>query len=236
MFVHFSLSFFQIREKHYPKLVQAFFFQAKVYPDKALIIYRIKDIDISLTPEDLGKILSLPVDGNCVFGDHWNEKLGVDMELMYNNSFEPNSTEFTSSKLQKIPKMLNIITQYNIFPRKGSFDVVTKNDLMVLYHILFGKRLNLPFVLIQHMISTSQTSSRQSCVPYGMMMTKVFQKFLVPLDDEESKLEIKKFCPKNIKHMKEAVVDTEDVSKKRKREDYDTGKRILEGSQAQDCS
>jgi len=80
--------FLQIREKHYPKLVQAFFFRAKVYPNKALIVSKIKDIEISLTPEDLGKILSLPNDGNCLYGDNWNEKLGIDIEFVYNNVFE----------------------------------------------------------------------------------------------------------------------------------------------------
>lgn len=222
--------FLQIREKHYPKLVRAFFCRAKVYPDKALIVSKIKDIEISLTPEELGTILSLPTDGNCLFGDNWNEKLGIDIEFINNNVFEPNSSEINSANLQKIPKMLNIITQYNILPRKGSFDIVTKNDLMVLYHILFGERLNLPFVLIQHMIATAQNTNRQSCVPYGMMLTKVFQKFLVPLHDEESLLIIKKFCPKNVKHMK----DSEDVSKKRKRNDDDTGKPKPEKSKLPD--
>ena len=225
--------FLQIREKHYPKLVRAFFCRAEVYPDKALIISKIKDIQISLTPEDLGNILSLPIDGNCLFGENWNEKLGIDMEFINNNVFEPNSSEFNSANLQKIPKMLNIITQYNILPRKGSFDIVTKNDLMVLYHILFGERLNLPFVLIQHMIATSRNPNRQSCVPYGMMLTKVFQKFLVPLEDEDSLFTIKKFCPKNVKHMK----DSEDVSKKRKRDDNDdAGKPKHERSKLPDHS
>jgi len=136
------------------------------------------------------------------------------MEFVYNNVFEPNSTDFTSSKLQKIPKMLNDITQYNILPRKGSYDIVTKNDLMVLYHILFGERLNLTYVLIQHMISTTQSSKRQLCVPYGILLTKVFQKFLVSLEDEKFLLIIKKFRPKNVIHMKESPDDTKNVSRK----------------------
>ena len=68
--------FLRIREKHYPKLVQTFFFRVEVYPDKSLIISKMKDIKISLAPEELGKILSLPIDGNCLYGDDWNEKLG----------------------------------------------------------------------------------------------------------------------------------------------------------------
>jgi len=148
--------------------------------------------------------------------------------------FEPNSTELNSPSFQKVPKMLNKITQHNIFSRKGSFDIVITNDLMVLYHILFGERLNLPFVLIQHKITTSQNPNRQSCVPYGMILTKVFQKFLVPLDDEEFILEIKKFCPKNVKHMKKSADDTQDLSKKRKRVEGSYGKLKLERSQLPD--
>ena len=225
--------FLQIREWHYPNLVQAFFFQAKVYPNKALIVSKIKGIEISLTPESLGKILSLPTDGSCLSGENWNEKLELDMEFVYNITFEPNTIDFTASNLLQTPKMLNNITQYNIYPRKGSFDGVSKNELMIMYHLLFGERLNFPIVLIQHMIATSQNSNRQSCVPYGMLLTKVFQKFEVPLEDENSLLVVKKLCPENIKHMQNKVV-YDDVSKKRKRDDGDTGKTILEGSQPQD--
>ena len=225
--------FLQIRERHYPKLVRAFFFQAKVYPDKALIVSKIKGIEISLTPESLGKILSLPTDGNCLSEDNWNEKLELDMEFVYNNTFEPNTTDFTASNLQKIPKMLNSITQYNIYPRKGSFDTVSKTDLMILYHLLFGERLNLPSVIIHHMITTSQNPNRQCCVPYGMLLTKVFQKFKIPLEDENSLLVVKKYRPKNIRHMKNKDA-ADDISKKRKRED--TGKSILKESQPRDHS
>jgi hypothetical protein len=99
----------QIREKYFPKLVQAFFFQAKVFPGKSLIVSKIKDVEIYLTPENLGKLLSLPTDGICLYGDDWNDKLGIDMEFIYNNLFEPNTTEFIQSNLQYYPKLLNIM-------------------------------------------------------------------------------------------------------------------------------
>jgi hypothetical protein len=108
-------------------------------------------------------------------------------------------------------------------PRKGSFDVVTKNDLLIVYHLLFGERMNLPFTLIHHMIATAQSTSKQTCVPYGMLLSKVFRELKVPLEDEQSVgvKNVMKFGPKNIKHMKnKSVIFTDNGSKKRKRNDF----------------
>ncbi|AES78647.1 hypothetical protein MTR_7g037600 [Medicago truncatula] len=211
--------FFQTRERHYPKMVQAFFCQAKGFAEKSLIISTIKGIKIELTPEKLGKILSLPIDGNCVYGDDWSQKLSVNLDDFYKKIFIPGTTEHVSANLLPIPKMFHNMCQYNIFPRKGSFENISKNDFMIIYHTVFKERINLPFVLIQHMIATSKTKNRTFCLPYGMLLSLMFINFKIPLDDEPSIYDIQIFNTKNIKHMKK---DSEEFSKKtlkRKREE-----------------
>jgi len=216
--------FLQTRERHFPKMVQAFFCQAKGYAEKSLIISTIKGTKIELTPERLGKILSLPLDGN---GDDWSQKLSVNLNEFYKKIFIPGTTEHISANLLPIPKMFHNMCQYNIFPRKGTFENISKNDFMIIYHALFKERINLPFVLIQHMIATSKTKNRTFCLPYGigknlpygMLLSLVFRDFNIPLDDEPSILDIQTFNTKNIKHMKIESDDFTEKSLKRKREE-----------------
>ncbi|KEH20461.1 hypothetical protein MTR_8g078850 [Medicago truncatula] len=211
--------FLQTRERHYPKMVQAFFCQAKGFAEKSLIISTIKGIKIELTPEKLGKILSLPIDGNCVYGDDWSQKLSVNLDVFYKKIFIPGTTEHVSANLLPIPKMFHNMCQYNIFPRKGSFENISKNDFMVIYHAVFKERLNLPFVLIQHMIATSKTKNRTFCLPYGMLLSLVFIHFKIPLENEPSIYDIQIFNTKNIKHMKKDSEEFSEKNLKRKREE-----------------
>ncbi|KEH16094.1 hypothetical protein MTR_0334s0040 [Medicago truncatula] len=211
--------FLQTRERHYPKMVQAFFSQAKGFVEKSLIISTIKGTKIELTRERLGKILSLPVDGNCVYGDDWSQKLYVNLDEFYKKIFIPNTTEHISANLLPIPKTFHNMCQYNIFPRKGNFENISKNDFMIIYHVVFKERINLPFVLIQQMIATSKTKNLTFCLPYGMLLSLVFRDFKIPLYDELSILDIQIFNTKSIKHMKKDSDEFTEKTLKQKREE-----------------
>ena len=54
--------------------------------------------------------------------------------------------------LEPIPKMLNLLSQHSLIPRKGNHDSVTKYDVMIIVHItsFVEKNLSLPHVIIQH--------------------------------------------------------------------------------------
>lgn len=92
-------NFLQIRERHYPKLIQAFYFMAEVYPEESLIVSRIKDVEICLTPRVISDYFDIPNIGQTVFGNDWFEKLGVDPTNVYKLIFKPNVSEFVSSNL-----------------------------------------------------------------------------------------------------------------------------------------
>ncbi|KEH19441.1 hypothetical protein MTR_8g059230 [Medicago truncatula] len=48
--------FLQLRKRHYPKLIQAFYFMVEAYPEESLIVSRIKDVEIRLTPQSIMKM------------------------------------------------------------------------------------------------------------------------------------------------------------------------------------
>ena len=78
---------------------------------------------------------------------------------------------------------LNLLfIQHNILPRGGHLSEPTYVDLWLVYHILMGRKVNLAFLIVQHM-SKVLTSSR-SILPYRMLLTTIFQSFGVDLDSE----------------------------------------------------
>jgi hypothetical protein len=211
--------FLQLRERHYPKLIQAFYFMAEAYPEESLIVSRIKDVEIRLTPQVISDILGISNTGRTVFGDDWFEKLEVDSENVLKLLFKPNVTEFVSSNLLPKPKMFHGISQHCVLPRNGNFQNVSPNDLLVMYHLYMKEKLSLPHIIIHNMINVIQSRNKKSCLPYGMALTKIFIKNHVPFEGEQSLFEYSQFTPKNLSHMKQEPDVEPQTDLKRKRED-----------------
>jgi hypothetical protein len=83
----------------------------------------------------------------------------------------------SSGMLKKEYNVLQNMCQYCIFSRLGSMGKVNDNDLI--YHLSKWIKLNLPYVIIQHMISTAKSGTKRIVIPYGILLTKIFQKLKV---------------------------------------------------------
>ncbi|KAK2396626.1 hypothetical protein QL285_058272 [Trifolium repens] len=130
-----------------------------------------------------------------------------------------------SSQLKHEFKMLHNMCLHSIFPRKGSKDKVTKKDMMMMYHMFNKVKLNLPYVMIQHMIYTIEYGNKKTTLPYGMFLTRVFNHFDVNVEGEEAKKSTTTFSLTNIGRMKQ-ICDIEDHTVrdqglKRKREVFE---------------
>ncbi|GAU50466.1 hypothetical protein TSUD_409590 [Trifolium subterraneum] len=216
---------FNIKETYYPSLISAFYFNAVVLSEKDQIVSDLKGIKVKVTEELLGKLLEIPTEGNKVYGINWFSKLCVDRTSFMKQIFEP-GTPLTkdppSSKLKHELKMIHNVCLHSIFPRKGSKDKVTHNDMMIMYHLSQQIKLNLPYVLIQHMINTIENENKKVTLPYGMFLTRVFREFKVSFVGEESKNTYTTFTTKNIDRMKRAEdLPSEDHGQKRKREIFE---------------
>ena len=144
---------------------------AEVYPEKSLIVSRIKDIEIRITPKVISNILGISNSDQTVFGDKWFEELGVDPTKVYKLLLKPNVSEFVSSNLLPTPKMFNGISQHCVIPRNGNFQLVNANDLLITYHLFKKEKLNLCHLIVHNMISVIQNRNKKYCLPYGMALT-----------------------------------------------------------------
>jgi len=69
----------------------------EVFPRKSLIVSRIKEIEICLTPKLIREIFDIPLEGGIVFGDDWFIELDVQFENVCQLLYLPNTKDFFSS-------------------------------------------------------------------------------------------------------------------------------------------
>ena len=92
-----------------------------------------------------------------------------------------------------------------------------------------GLEINLSVIIIHHIIHATTLKKPKSCVPYGMLLTRVFEKFNIDLEKENFDTVCTEFLPKNIARMKKSpsieipkpntTPDEAKTTLKRKRED-----------------
>ena len=87
----------------------------------------------------------------------------------------------TAANLNPKCHLFHNITLHTILATARSWDKVTNSDLIVVYHLLRKKPLNLGYLILAHM---KHSASHRRSAPYAMLLTKIFRKFKVPLDDE----------------------------------------------------
>ncbi|KAK2429350.1 hypothetical protein QL285_027799 [Trifolium repens] len=116
-----------------------------------------------------------------------------------------------------------------IFPRIGSKQKVTDIDLLILYHMTKGIKMNLLYVIIQHMIHAAKSGSKKIALPYGMILTKLFRLFEVDETNQGDDNSCTIFGLKNVHHMKKETFSEESVDLgKRKREVFEKDSQVLE--------
>jgi len=79
--------------------------------------------------------------------------------------------------------------RHTLLPRCGSFEVITDADLWIIHHLLTKTKLNLCFVMLQHMMDQC-FSIKQKVVglPYGMHLTPIIEAVGISLDKEKGRI------------------------------------------------
>ncbi|KAL2466597.1 Uncharacterized protein Adt_42448 [Abeliophyllum distichum] len=79
-------------------------------------------------------------------------------------------------------RVLHNIIAHIIVPQKGHHDEVNHYDVFLLDSILFGRKLDFPYIMIQHM-NYILSGTRPKALPYGMILTKIFEHFGISFHD-----------------------------------------------------
>ncbi|GAU10271.1 hypothetical protein TSUD_418840 [Trifolium subterraneum] len=226
--------FLQIKETYYPRLVQAFFYQAHCDNDTNTIRSIVKGVEIVLDVEFIAKFFKLPTDGLKAYGSNWYSQANVTIDEVRESLFKPTTPkdQFTTPHLKLLQKIFNIISKGNIMPRQGKYDALGDNDLMVIHHLFERKRLNLPFIIIKFMMEVANWNNKKFCVSYGMVLTQIFKHFEVSLKGETAETKVKRFDLKILKHFKPDPTPNVPIrTYKRKRSNLDNTAQSVQADQ-----
>ncbi|KAK2438511.1 hypothetical protein QL285_023283 [Trifolium repens] len=177
-------------------------------------------------------LINLPFEGATIYGGDWYSKLDVSKEALVIELFNEEGAKMeepTSSYLKKEFKILHNMLLHCIFPRIGSKQKVTDMDLLILYHMTKGIKLNLPYVIIQHMIHAAKSGPMKIVLPYGMILTKLFRLYEVDETNQRVDNSCTIFGLKNVHRMKKETFSEESVDLgKRKREVFEKDGQVPE--------
>ncbi|GAU32417.1 hypothetical protein TSUD_221060 [Trifolium subterraneum] len=118
-------SFFHIKETVYPLLVQAFYLNAKVYPDRDLLTSNIKDVELVVDPCVIGDLIGIKSEGLEVYGNDWYDQVKINKDDLKKKMFTKEGAKKNappSSMLKTEYKLLHNMCQHSFFPRTGSKD------------------------------------------------------------------------------------------------------------------
>ncbi|KAL2466502.1 Uncharacterized protein Adt_42353 [Abeliophyllum distichum] len=91
--------------------------------------------------------------------------------------------QLSTNQLTLSCRVLHNIISHIIVPRNGHIDEVNHYDLFLLDSILVERKLDFSYIMLNHM-NTVHRGHRPMALPYGVILTKIFQHFEVYFHDE----------------------------------------------------
>ena len=106
---------------------------------------------------------------------------------------------FNSTNLKDVPKILHNMIRHTLLPRSGTFEAVTDTDLCIMYHLITKKKLNLCYIILQHMIDSCMNPKQSNvALAYGMHITPILRATKVKLEEEDRDYTFMRFTCKTL--------------------------------------
>ncbi|AES97002.2 hypothetical protein MTR_5g044090 [Medicago truncatula] len=194
--------FVTLQEHTYENLVREFYTNLSVKKKKNVnekfLISSAKSVKMEVTQEFLSQVLNIPNEGKIMFSSCWFDEAKVNRNQLIIKYTKENKI-FNSTNLEDTPKILHNMIRHTLLPRCGSFDVISDIDMCIIHHLMNKTKLNLCYIIIQHMIDSCLAIKQTvASLPYGMHLTPLFQKAKVPLEGEKRKLDFMTFSSKTL--------------------------------------
>ncbi|GAV71222.1 hypothetical protein CFOL_v3_14716 [Cephalotus follicularis] len=86
-------------------------------------------------------------------------------------------------------RLLHHIVDSHVLPTSGGHEKMSYQDLYIMWHVVSGKPLNLPNLVMKNMLRAS--SKIDGALPYGMVITKIFSHFgILPGNEVPSRIDV----------------------------------------------
>ncbi|GAV81104.1 hypothetical protein CFOL_v3_24563 [Cephalotus follicularis] len=189
--------YFTIKVPYYVELVKEFYsnmFNTSDDCDILEVKTKVSKIVIKFDDNLLGEILSVPASGSKFFEP---KKWPKDLELVLEDClrvFYPNENVFggmakPTNLLGAEHRLLHHIVATHVLPSSGGHEKMSYQDLYIIWHVVTGKPLNLPHLIMKNMFRAS--SKVEGALPYGMVITKIIAHFgILPRNEVPSKIDV----------------------------------------------
>ncbi|XP_020080394.1 uncharacterized protein LOC109704071 [Ananas comosus] len=112
----------------------------------------------------------------------WNFPNFTEGEVRNRLLCEPSTSREDSSKLSFHDRLAHFLLTKLVLPRDGHHTTVQKMDLFLLHHLKEEIQVNLAHIIICHIAAAADHTSRS--LPYGSLLTAIFQHFNFALERE----------------------------------------------------
>ncbi|GAB2296819.1 hypothetical protein Dimus_038444 [Dionaea muscipula] len=192
------LDLFECSDLVYPLVVRRFY--ENLHVEKILgdlwRFSKVHGVTIEMTAKSLGKILGIPNKGYSRYekGIWEPSKHCIPLRALQRFSTKENPELLKPvlvQDMQPFSRLLHLVVIKNLVPRAGKRSEAGFLDLALMEHLIKGKKVNLPKLMIQH-ISHAVNQANHG-LPYGMCLTKVLKHFQVPLCAKEKNIKMDHF-------------------------------------------
>ncbi|XP_059302244.1 uncharacterized protein LOC132054216 [Lycium ferocissimum] len=156
------------------------FFVNIQYTDDYSLVCQVDAVEFTLNEELLGKILGVPIHGVSRLEE--GDKATADFKLYLFKRGQHVTTETICKKQMKSHyQLLFEFVNKVMLPRTEKRYISSKTDLVLMETLDGGHSISLPGIMLQHMIKVVDVKDGKHGLPYGFLLTKVFEHFKVPL-------------------------------------------------------
>ncbi|GAV56557.1 hypothetical protein CFOL_v3_00099 [Cephalotus follicularis] len=86
-------------------------------------------------------------------------------------------------------RLLHYIVTTHVLPTSGGHEKMSYHDLYIMWHVVTGKPMNLPHLIMKNMLRAS--SKVDGALPYGMVITKIITHFgILPGNEVPSRIDV----------------------------------------------
>ncbi|GFS42904.1 hypothetical protein Acr_00g0082430 [Actinidia rufa] len=168
-------------------------------PDEPQSILRPRAKNIVLNPTILSEITGITNAEECIFISKPSQlKRYVNKRTMYDVISGESVVKITETiHLKKEFKFFHRNIAHNIIPKADHYNQVTTMDAFIVYKDAIDELLNLNYIILKEMADIQNHNTR--ALPYGALLTKVFNHFTVNLRGQRNQGISKGFSMNTIK-------------------------------------
>ncbi|KAI4318205.1 hypothetical protein L6164_025998 [Bauhinia variegata] len=168
----------------YENLVRRFYSNLlhSSYDDSTVICTIVDDVEFFLDEKLLCTILGVQPKGKRIYcSKRWDKKstsvsFAQAMEVIADSVVDPKWLKKPNLKnANQTTKTMARIVKMTIMPKLGNLSGPSYNELNVLYHLKMEPSLNLPYLILNHMVESAKTTRNQFVLSYGMILTLIFK-------------------------------------------------------------